>query len=529
MRATNIAALLTVLSAACGTSTILAPAAATPDAGPPATADGGGLADVDAGAEFRGLQPGDVAELAVTDGVAGASLATPDGTEKFVVVVASTRFEVSSAALPYSIKLDGAPAGASPKLVTGCSLSNDPWKSMPPPAETPPTGTAAALHAKRTIHAPLPTAFEDIEVEAIAIGKHAVVWADVTTAHPANLDPAFVSQFLAYFDDTIMPRERSVFGIESDLDSDGRIALIFTPLTNQTAVAFFSGCDLVSSPGCATSNNGEYLYLTPPDAIAPPYNTPAAIREILSHELSHLIHFNRKVVRNKLSSWAESGYMIEGVGGFGQDVIGPQAGNLYVTQAGLDGINQFSLADTLVDGREYDIPRDGVLRGGSYLFVRWFYDRAGSDNAKADGTIESRGGPALLRTLLDAKESVAKALPGVAKASIADIGTDFYTTLAMSNRNVSGGVAPTNPCFSFAPTTIDAITGKQRGADMYAQFHGMGMKGPAMQSASKPDGKILAGGVEYLTVDAVPGQTQLDFTVKVDGKAAPRVRIGRLR
>ncbi|MHB8879321.1 MAG: hypothetical protein ACYC8T_36970, partial [Myxococcaceae bacterium] len=365
------------------------------------------------------------------------------------------------------------------------------------------------------------------------VGVRAVVWADKTVAHPANLDPGFVTAFLADFENIILPRQRTVFGMESDLDGDGHIALVFSPLTYQTAVAFFTGCDLKNFAGCPSTNSGEYLYLTPPATIPAPYNTPNAIKEILTHECSHLIHFNRKVLKNTLADWTDSSYLIEGVGGFAQDAVGPQAGNLHVAKAGLDGIGKFSLSDTLRDNTRYDTPRDGVLRGGSYLFVRYLYDRAGGDLIQTDGTIVNQGGPAFFRALLGAPQSVAAALPGVSGATLGDIAADFYTTLAMSNRDSStGGVAPTNPCFAYLPTTIDPQwTNRQRGANVFAKFSGgaIQMTGPAMQQAAISDGLMRVGGVEYLELDAAAGSTHLDFTLLVDPTAQARVRVGRLR
>ncbi|MDB4994639.1 MAG: hypothetical protein JWM74_2071, partial [Myxococcaceae bacterium] len=261
--------------------------------------------------------------------------------------------------------------------------------------------------------------------------------------------------------------------------------------------------------------------------IAPPYNTPAAIKEILAHELGHLVHFNRKVLRNKLTRWPDGTNMIEGFGGFAQDAVGFQAGNLYVTQAGLDGIASFSLTDVLNDAARTDAARDGVLRGGSYLFVRFLYDRAGGDAVGADGSIESRGGPALLRALLDVPASVSATLPSIVTGTTADLALDFYTALAMSNASENGGHAPVNPCFSYLPTLVDPVTGKQRGADVFASFHGMAMKGPATKPAA--DGKLRSGGVEYLTLAAEAGAGELDLTITVDEAALPRVRIARLK
>lgn len=515
MKPTSFGALVLLLPLACGTSTPVAPDAGTPDAG------GGPLA----------LSPGEVAEIVVDgSGVSGERLATPTGNEKYVLVLASTKFVVQAAESAYSLSLDAAPDAPSSSLVTGCALSTAPWSTKVVPSEPPPTGTAPVVGTTRSISVPAGIGAEVITAQVIATGSSAVVWADTTAAHPAVLDTTFVQQFLDDFEKTIMPRERTVFGTESDLDADGHVQLVFSPLTKDTAVAFFTGCDLDGNlAGCSSSNGGEFLYLTPPNAIDPPYNTPNAMKEILAHETSHMIHFGRKVLRNKLSQWTDSGYMIEGVGGFAQDAVGYQAGNLYVTMAGLDGFDQFSLGDTLVDNRPYDTKRDGVLRGGSYLFVRYLYDRAGGDVANPDGTVTGKGGPAFIHAALEAPTSIAAALLDLTQASLADLGVDFFTTLAMSNREDNGGPAPKNPCFAYLPTSVDPVSKDQRGANVYARFHGIQMKGPFMQVASAADGKLRVGGVEYLELDAIPGQPELDFTATLDPSVLPRVRVGRIQ
>lgn len=523
MRISNPALILACMVAATGVAAIGCTTSRTgaPAASP--TADGG--SDVPTNGRLS-LRLGEVAELAVTNGAAGIKLAPMDSSEQYALILASTKFDTEGKSAAWSVSMDGVPEGASAALVTGCSLSSDAWKGVNVPAETAPTGTAVAKGTKKTIFMSTKSGVEEIEVEAVAIGKGAVVWKDVTALHPATLEDDFVTQFLTDFDELILPRERAIFGVESDIDGDGHIALVFSPLTHDSAVAFFSGCDLKNVFGCASSNAGEYLYLTPPNAIDPPYNTPNAIKEILAHELAHLVHFNRKVLRNGSTGSSDSGYMHEGMGAFAQDAIGPQSGNLYVTKAGLDKIAELSLGDIVVDDTPYDKSRDGAMRGGAYLFVRWLYDRAGGDIAKPDGTIEGKGGPAFLRAVLEAPESVAGALPGKTGSTMADIGVDFYTALAMSNRDATGGAAPTNPCFSYLPVANDPVTGKPRGTSVFASFHGSKMTGPA--STTKTSGKVLTGGVAYVNLPAPAGQTELDIAVTIDPALVPRVRIGRV-
>lgn len=493
--------------------------------------DGGGSNDSglagDAGPSLLSLEPGEVAELRLEGGLAGARLATPLGTERFVAVLVSTRFDALGSSDPYAFNVGVEVVSSGRATAAGCALSSDPWSATPPPVETPPAGGAPDAGATRTLAMQTATGVETITVQAIASSASAVVWADITPAHPADLDAGFVGQFLQDFETVILPRERALFGVESDLDGNGRVGLVFTPLTRQTAVAFFTACDLKALPGCPAGNGGEYLYLTPPSAISPPYNTPNAIKEILSHECSHLVHFNRKVLRNGLSAWADSAYLAEGVGGFAQDAVGPQAGNLHVAKAGLDGIDGFSLSEVLVDGLPYDAARDGLLRGGSYLFVRWLYDRAGGDQLDASNAIAGQGGPAFLRRVLDSDQSVAAALVGASGHSHADLAVDFFTTLAMSDREQNGGVPPTNECFAFRPASTDPVWNRQRGANLYAQF-ALKMTGPKTQPASAADGRLRGGGAEYLVLDA-SSAGELPFTLQLAASAQARLRVGRVR
>lgn len=533
-RAGSLAAVLAC--AACSDGAASAPDAAIPDV---LTSDAADVRDAtdaadvtdasDAGGPFA-LGPGEVAEVPVRAGLASVRLATPAGSERFIMVLASSQVDAPGPSVGYEVTEGASADSPSPSLVTGCSLDAAPWRAVTLPSEAPPTGAAPAVGTERGFDFPTTgSSSERITARVVATSDRAVVWADTTAAHPAVLDPAFVTSFLESFDRTIVPRERSVFGVESDIDHDGRIALLFSPLTNRTAVAFFQQCDLQRVTGCRVSNAAEVLYLTPPNVIMPPYNTPAAMNEILSHELGHLIHFGRKVLRNRLSGWRDNAYMAEGFGALAQDVIGYQAGNLYVTMAGLDQVGLLSLADVVVDGRPYDAARDGALRGGAYLFVRWLYDRGGGDEAASDGTITNRGGPAFLRALIDAPDSVATTLPTAGRAAMGDVAMDFFTTLAVSNRDESGGVAPTNPCFRYLPVAQDPITMRPRGADVFATFHGMQMRGPATRSLAAADGDLLPGGVEYLTFNASAAAREVGVSVSVDESVAPRVRVARLR
>lgn len=536
MRATlrlPLLSLLSLLSVGALASVSMSGCSATPSADGPDAAAAPDSSAQETSAPKPGvlaLEPGEAAELVVEEGRASVRLAST-GVESYVAIVASTKLDTSKGDHAYSAAQGPAEGAKEAKRLDGCALRPDAWKGKAVPTETGPTGTPPAVGTTRTLKVPVGTRLETITAEVLSVSEKAVVWIDKTPAHPATLDAAFVAEFLADFDKNILPRSRTIFGIESDADADGRVGLVFTPLTKDSAVAFFRQCDLFEGTGCGvdSGNKGEFLYLTPPADIAPPYNTPAAIKEILAHELGHLLHFNRKVVRNKLSDWPDASYMIEGFGGFAQDASGYQSGNLYVTMAGLEGIGDFSLSEVVGTRSTYDTKRDGLLRGVSYLFVRYLYDRAGGDTAKEDGTIEGRGGPAFLRDVLDAKESVAQKTVASAGTTLADVAMDFYTALALSNSEKGSGTAPKSSCFSFGPVETDPLTKKPRGADVFASFHGQKMKGPKMQPLAAADGKVRSGGVEYLSFAAAPSSRETALEVSVDAAALPRVRVVRLK
>jgi hypothetical protein len=133
-----------------------------------------------------------------------------------------------------------------------------------------------------------------------------------------------------------------------------------------------------------------------------------------------------------------------------------------------------------------------------------------------------------VRALLDSPRSVAAALPAVTGAVHAELAVDFYTALAASNRDREGGAAPVNECFRYGLVALDPVTGRPRGADLFATFDGMAMRGPATQPLAA-DGSLVSGGAEFLLVEPTAGQADVPLTVRVAAAAGLRVRAVRVR
>jgi hypothetical protein len=374
-----------------------------------------------------------------------------------------------------------------------------------------------------------------ITAECIAVDATAAFWIDKTTQPLASISPTSLAEVAEGFSKIIVPRERIYFGKESDLDGDTLISVLFSPIVAASAVAYFSPCDLVDTklvPLCADRSNGmELLYMSPPSSIPPPMNTTKAILETVAHELQHAIYFNRKYLLNGTAALAsENPYITEGLSALAQDLSGYQAGNFFVAMAGLEGVAQLSLPNMTSDALKNYVPgeADGIMRGGEYLLMRYLFDRAGGDALDAKGMPVDKGGIAWLRSFEDAKETGEPAVLKTTGLTANLLCEDFWTALALSNRGPSGAPISSIAKYNFQAVTVDPLTGRERGFNLWGSFHGMGLSGPAAVKVSAADGSILSGGAEYLLM-AASGNPNLTFTIESDPGAKTRARLIRIK
>jgi hypothetical protein len=371
--------------------------------------------------------------------------------------------------------------------------------------------------------------------EAIAVDEVAVFWLDKTTTPLATIDAADLKQLADGFAKTIVPRERLYFGKESDIDGDGRIGVLLSPVVAKSAVAYVSPCDLIDPvliPGCAASNQMELVYLSPPSSLQGPYNTPTALLETIAHEFQHAIYFYRKyILNNQVSGAGENPYVTEGLSHLAQDLSGYQAGNLYVVSATLDGIGQVSLPNLTGDSIKGYVPGtgDGIMRGASYLILRYLFDQAGGDSLDAAGVPVDQGGIAWLHSFIDQKEDGDAAFEKAAGMPLAQLTRQFWTAMALSNRGPGGSPLNTDPRYNFLPTTTDVITGRQRGCNLFAAFHASQMLGPALQPLEQADGTLMGGGAEFLTFKAAADQSTLTVEVQAPTAAKAMLRLIRIK
>ncbi len=370
--------------------------------------------------------------------------------------------------------------------------------------------------------------------EVILVTDGMVIYEDITTENPlGSLDMEVINEAVEDFEGIVMPRERQVFGEEPDVEDSGRIDMLISYTVNQYGVqAYVSGCDIASFTGCGASGNGsEVIYLSVPDP-GDVYSSANAFEETMAHEINHLIYSWHKFVENDQLSASENIYLTEGMSALAQDLTGYNNGNQYVWWAAVDAskyygsevysVQSLSVNDVLAGDGYYDSQRDGPLRGGAYLFLRYLFEQMGGMDVDTDsGAFTDSGGVAWLHAFFDTPELGAQAVESTTGWDLHDIALDFYTCLGVDGRGIS-----TDPRWNFEERVTDPLTGYDFGVDMFGSFHGwVEMTGPLLQPLRQGDGELRSGGVEYLKTSLEAGE---ELTLAVDPESSPRARLIRL-
>ena len=506
--------------------------------------------ETDSGPPPLDLEPGEVVELtAEADGSFLVDLATPGDDRQFGVILYSAAWV--NGTLGYEITATGAAASRS---APGAAKSDDtPWPRIGRDFSEliPELARAAREGRARIARDPLPTptvgehrSFQlddpsagvvTIDAECIAVGEDFAGWIDRTTPGGDPPDATTLAEVAAGFDDVVLPRERVYFGDEPDIDTDGVVNVLWSPIVHDVgAMAYFYPCDLYDSAalpmGCPYSNEQEILYATPPSMLDPRMARSSSILDTISHELQHLIYFHHKVTLGG-GSGDDNAYVLEGWAEVGEDVSGYGRGIFFIQQAGLADSDQYGAIEILRSGGGYSSTRDGMLRGASYLFLRYLWDRAGGERIETDGSITDLGAVAWAHSAIDSAIEGRRNFEDTVGVPIDDMLLDWYTALLLTGRtDAAGDPLPVETRFTYLPRTVDAITANNRGLDPYGDFLGMfTLEGPRTVTLATADGEIPGTGNELILVEADGTSPSLSVQVTGSETAALRVRIARLR
>jgi hypothetical protein len=238
--------------------------------------------------------------------------------------------------------------------------------------------------------------FQTVNAEVKAISTHAIVMQDVTA--PANgLAAADFTQLGSMFDDPIYDTDVATFGAPSDLDANGRIVILLTPVVNALTptnssgfiAGFFYGCDLLTKTACAGTNGGEIFYALTADPTAQfsgarsRQQVMSALPPVLAHEFQHMINFFQR------GSSADALWLAEGMAHDAEDVVA----DVYAQRSDLASAALFRAQNSTRGDRflrataSTSLVADddvGTLeqRGAAFLFVRYIQGQFGNDILK---------------------------------------------------------------------------------------------------------------------------------------------------
>lgn len=240
--------------------------------------------------------------------------------------------------------------------------------------------------------------FASVSAEVKYVGDHALIYQD-EDAPPDGLREEDFQTLGVLFDRELYGVATRAFGSESDLDRNGRVMILFTPVVNgmtdkaqcseSYVTGFFFPLDI--DPTAARdkrSNQAEIFYAMVPDpqgTVTCNHSLDRVMRIVpvtFIHELQHMISFHQHVVLRAGSSektWLNEAmsHMAEELGALHFESLGQS--ERFAAFALGDLFNSFKYLKH--PGSHYLLYAEGTgtldERGAGWLFLRWLVDQFG--------------------------------------------------------------------------------------------------------------------------------------------------------
>ena len=294
---------------------------------------------------------------------------------------------------------------------------------------------------------PEETCFKTATAKLKHIGQNVLVYIDEKS--PSNgLTDAELTNFGKLFDETLYPIDLRTFGPESDIDGNGKVIMLLTPIVNALSpkpacttqgqvLGFFFGFDLSSRS--KDSNKGEIFYGFVPDPAGQVSCaiSKAAVQSLLPstfiHELQHMISYNQHALVRGGSQ--ETDWLNEGLSHLAEELASRHYENKFPPPSGRSSPgNLFPdsafgfIAEQLENSYSYLLDPESTSltlfetneccegRGAAWLFVRYLGDLR-------DSTIFTR----LVQTSRTSVENVENVMGEAFTSVFADFGMALYT------------------------------------------------------------------------------------------------------
>lgn len=272
----------------------------------------------------------------------------------------------------------------------------------------PPVGSTRSFHVASSFTT---NSWKTVGATLAYVGSNVLLYID--TLAPANgFTGQQLNDFGKLFDQTLYPIDTTAFGSPVDLDQNGRVIMLMSPVVNGDTptstcntsgyVAGFFDTEDFNGPTDPNSNQGEVFYSIVPD----PNGTVSCSHSVADlglnvpatflHELQHLIYFSQHVIVSNSgegSSWMDEGLSIiaEELGSlYYEQKCPPPACRTSPAQLFPDSAQGF-VSGFLYDSYQYaylpdtasltlhDDSEDGFSwRGGDWLLMRYLGDQVGT-------------------------------------------------------------------------------------------------------------------------------------------------------
>jgi hypothetical protein len=251
-------------------------------------------------------------------------------------------------------------------------------------------------------------------VRVVAVGTKALILNDTLNPKP-GFSTTDYQRFAARFDTLVYPMDVAAFGEPTDIDKNGRIAIVFTravnELTPRGSSSYVGGLtfsrDLfpqVATPraqACPSSNEGEFFYLMTPDpngTINGNRRTNAFVdsnsTSVIAHELVHLINASRKLYVNTAAPKFEEKWLDEALAHEAEEL-------LFYRNAGLSPRSNITY-QTLVSSTRIRNSYLNDMSGNQGRLRDYLSSPAGGSPYRAGDSLSTRGAAwSLLRYLVD--------------------------------------------------------------------------------------------------------------------------------
>ena len=255
--------------------------------------------------------------------------------------------------------------------------------------------------------------FKHITATAKAVDSTLVIYVD-NTAPASGLSSFDLDTLGRTFDSRLYAIDTTAFGRESDVDGNGKVIVLMTPVVNKLVTkkqcndptggfvaGFFFGADIDPFyAGDSRFNHAEVFYsiVADPDSVLSCAHSVNEVKHLIPvtfiHEFQHMISYNQHVLIKGTDP--EVLWLNEGLSHYAEELGGrsylPGDTTAFTRFVIGDLYNAYQYLDST--GNHYLLPTEGIgslaERGAAWLFVRYLVDQQRSDTSFASSAVVTR-------------------------------------------------------------------------------------------------------------------------------------------